>query len=217
MQVIKELIETVESSPRINIVFLSKEVHGRIVPGNYLLLFVLLLGTKNHKLIEIGIRTIYKLFSFNFIHENEELSLGLLREEFREFLLVDVSILKSRTFKEIYLETLMGVQEKDEGIVLLIAKNISLVVRMFQHALNSQSILSVQEYLANELVAVSGKGLAIEKPLKSTLVQILRHVLENLRELDYNVLLEGEGYTLQTVCKNSLTLMVDQVVMREAV
>lgn len=53
--------------------------------------------------------------------------------------------------------------------------------------------------------------------MKSTLVQILRHVLENLRELDYNVLLDGDGYTLKTVCSNSLQLMVDEVVMREAV
>jgi hypothetical protein len=67
------------------------------------------------------------------------------------------------------------------------------------------------------VVSVSGKDSPTEKSLKSTLVQILRHVLENLRELDYNVLLEGEGYTLQTVCSNTLMLMVDKVVMEDAV
>ena len=169
------------------------------------------------KLIEIGIATIYKLYSLNFIRENEELSLSLIREEFKEYLLVDVSLLRIRTFKEIYLESLMQIQERDEGIILLIAKNLSLIVRMFQHSLDVQSVLGVQEHLANEVVSVSGRGMPIEKVLKSTLIQILRHVLENLRELDYNVLLKGEGNTIESCCKNTLTLIVDEIVMGDAV
>ncbi len=51
-----------------NSVYINKEVYGRIVPGNYVLLFILMLGTKNAKLIDIANKVIQKLFSHGFIH-----------------------------------------------------------------------------------------------------------------------------------------------------
>lgn len=50
----------------------------------------------------------------------------------------------------------MQVQEKDEGILLLIVKNLSLVVRLFQHSLSPDIIRSVYSYLTEMLVSRPG-------------------------------------------------------------
>jgi hypothetical protein len=80
------------------------------VPGNYLLLFFLGLGTRNAKLVEISIRTIQRLFAHNYIHENEQISINLMREDFKEFLLVDPNSIKSNTVKELYIDSLINLQ-----------------------------------------------------------------------------------------------------------
>lgn len=73
------------------------------MPGNYVLLFLLMIGSRNAKLVETSIRTMQKLISYNYIHENEELSTNLFKEDFREYLLVAPSVLKNRSVSEIYL------------------------------------------------------------------------------------------------------------------
>lgn len=184
------------------------------MPGNYVLLFILMMGSKQPKLIEASIRTMQKLFSYNYIHEHEELSTNLLKEEFKEYLFVDPASLKNKSVSEIYLETLMGIQERDESIVLLVIKNLSLVVRLFQHCLSSEIIRSVFYYLTDMLMS---KPSSIDRTIKSTIIQIVRHILENLRELDFNILIDNDSWCLRKVCRDTLTNVVDQIVIKEAV
>ena len=65
--------------------FLSKEVYGRIEPSNYLLVMIIVLGSKTPKLYSPIISAIQRLFSYNFINPNEDLvgSLKLVKEEHR--------------------------------------------------------------------------------------------------------------------------------------
>jgi hypothetical protein len=69
-----------------------------------------MMGSRNSKLIEPAIRTMQKLFSYNYIHEHEELSTNLLKDDFKEYLLVSPATLKNRYVSEIYMETLMQIQ-----------------------------------------------------------------------------------------------------------
>jgi transcription termination factor NusB len=184
------------------------------VPGNYVLLFILMMGSRQSKLLEASIRTMQKLFSYNYIHEHEELSTNLLKEEFKEYLLVDPATLKNKSVSEIYLETLMAIQERDEAIILLIIKNLSLVVRLFQHCLSSEIIKGVFYYLTDMLM---NKPTNIDKTIKSTIIQIVRHILENLREIDFNILVDNDAWSLKKVCRDTLTGVVDQIVIKQAV
>jgi hypothetical protein len=63
--------------------FLSKEVYGRIEPSHYLLVMIVILGSRTSKLYSPIISAIQRLFSYNFINPNEEISgsLKLLKEE----------------------------------------------------------------------------------------------------------------------------------------
>jgi hypothetical protein len=82
---IKELLDTAESKKIAKIDFLTKEVYGRIEPANYLLVMIILLGSKTPKIYSAVISAVQRLFSYNFISPNEEVSgsLKLLREEHR--------------------------------------------------------------------------------------------------------------------------------------
>jgi hypothetical protein len=51
-----------------------------------------------------------KLFSYNYIHQQEELSINLLKDDFKEYLLVSPATLKNKYISEIYLETLIQLQ-----------------------------------------------------------------------------------------------------------
>ena len=195
-------------------VFINKETYGRIVPGNYVLLFLLMMGTRNTKVVDVAIRTMQKLVSYNYIHENEELSVNLYKEEFKEYLLVPPATLKNRSVNEIYLEVLMQLQEKDESIQLLIVKNLSLVVRLFQHSLTGEVIRNVYGFLTEMLVSRPGN---IEKTIKSTIIQVVRHILENLREIDFNILHDNDSWSIRKVCQDQLSGIVDQIVLRDAV
>jgi len=55
----------------INIDFLAKEVYGRIEPSHYLLVMIVILGSKTSKLYTPVISAIQKLFSYNFINPHE--------------------------------------------------------------------------------------------------------------------------------------------------
>ena len=85
--------------------YLSKEVYGRIEPDNYLLLFILALGSKNHKLYGPVIQTIQKIISNNYINPSDDLSssLRLLKEEHKELLLLPYEDYSRKTFQQIYL------------------------------------------------------------------------------------------------------------------
>lgn len=93
---------------------------------------------------------------------------------------MDVGTLKNKPVSEIYLEVLMQLQEKDEAITLLIIKNLSLVVRLFQHSLQEGVIKNVFYYLVDLMVNKPGN---IERTIKSTIIQVVRHLVENLREM----------------------------------
>jgi hypothetical protein len=69
-----------------------------------------MMGSRNSKLIEPAIRTMQKLFSYNYIHQQEELSINLLKDDFKEYLLVSPATLKNKYISEIYLETLIQLQ-----------------------------------------------------------------------------------------------------------
>jgi len=60
-------------------------VYGRIEPSNYLLVMIIVLGSKTPKLYSPIISAIQRLFSYNFINPNEDLvgSLKLVKEEHR--------------------------------------------------------------------------------------------------------------------------------------
>lgn len=208
------MMDTLEGTHGLIAVFINKEAYGRIVPGNYVLLFLLMMGSRNVKLVEVAIRTMQKLISYNYIHENEELSTNLYKEEFREYLLVPAASLKNKSVSEIYLETLMQLQDKDEGVQLLVVKNLSLVVRLFQHSLTSEVIKAVYSYLTEMLIARPG---SLEKTIKSTIIQVVRHVLENLREIDFNILLDNDSWSIRKVCRDELNGIVDQIVLKDAV
>ncbi len=71
---VKDLADTVEGKSFKMLGFLSKEMYGRIEPSNYLIFFLLMLGSRNQKIINTAISTVQRLFSNNFISSYEDLS-----------------------------------------------------------------------------------------------------------------------------------------------
>ncbi len=137
----------------------------------------------------------------------------MFQEKFREYLLVEPNVLKTKSVSEIYLETLMMINEKDEGIQATVVKNLSLVVRLFQHCLSSEIIKAVFYYLTELLMNKSTNN---DRIIKSTIIQVVRHILENLRELDFNVLHDNDKWCIRKVCQDQITGIVDQIVLKEA-
>jgi hypothetical protein len=96
----------------------------------------------------------------------------------------------------------------------MIAKSLSLVVRIFQHSLEWDNIARVYTYLSD--LQLASRNVQQEKLIKSVLIQIVRHVFENLREMEPSMLADGQqGWSLRKVCSDTLAFMVDEVVVRE--
>ena len=79
-------------------------MYGRIESSNYLLLFLLLLGTKNFKLYPVIIQTIQKLFSNNYISLSEDISSSLrfIKDEHKEYLMLPIEEYSRKYFHEVY-------------------------------------------------------------------------------------------------------------------
>ena len=107
-------------------------MYGRIEPANYLLAMIVILGSKTPKLYSPIISAVQRLFSYNFISPNEEVSgsLKLLTQDQRECLLLPLEYYTQKYFKELYIETLVSLGEKDDGLNLSVAKSLSLIWRL---------------------------------------------------------------------------------------
>lgn len=150
----KDLIDTAESIFLNYADFLAKEVYGRIEPSNYLLCLILLFGAKNPKLYPVLIQTIQKLFSHNFISHNECLgqSLRLLKEEHKEFMLLPYEDYDKKIFKEVYIETLALLPDRDDVINLMIVKNYSLIWRLSQSSLGVVTIGKIFQFIIESII-----------------------------------------------------------------
>jgi hypothetical protein len=115
---------------------------------------MLFFGAKNPKLYPILIQAIQKLFSHNFISHNECLgqSLRLLKEEHKEFLILPYEDYDKKIFKEIYIETLTLLPEKDDPINLMIVKNYSLIWRLSQSSLGVVTIGKIFEFIIEAII-----------------------------------------------------------------
>ncbi len=74
-------------------------------------------------------------------------SLKLLKEDHREFLLLPPEQYSTKTFKEIYIETLVNLGEKDEGLNLNVAKTLSLIWRLDQNSIPLSLLSKIFDYL----------------------------------------------------------------------
>ena len=85
-------------------------MYGRIEPANYLLLFIMALGGRNHKLYAPIIQTIQKVISNNYVNPSDDLSgsLRLLKEDHKELLLLPYEDYAKKSFQQVYIETLIA-------------------------------------------------------------------------------------------------------------
>lgn len=109
----------------------------------------MVLGSRTPKLYPPIVSAIQRLFSYNFINPNEDLlgSLKLIREEHREFLLLPLEDYSSRSFKEIYIETLVSLGERDDGLNLSVAKSLSLIWRLDQNSIPVSLLPKIFDFL----------------------------------------------------------------------
>jgi hypothetical protein len=194
--------------------FLSKEVYGRIEPSNYLLAMVVVLGSRTPKLYAPIIAAVQRLFSYNFIAPTEDLSSSLkyLREDHREFLLLPLEDYGSRSFKEVYVRTLVSLSG-DEGLALSVAKSLSLIWRLDQNSLPPALLPSIYDYLLDAMAANRLED--DERMLKSVLLEMFRHALESYREAhDRKFLHEDNCVSLRGVCAKYTMLLADAVALR---
>jgi hypothetical protein len=124
-------------------------VYGRIEPANYLLAMLVILGSKTPKVYAPVIAAVQRLFSYNFIAPHEEVSgsLKLLREEHREFLLLPAEDYSRRYFKELYIETLVSLGDRDEGLSLNVAKSLSLIWRLDENSIPLALLPKIFDYI----------------------------------------------------------------------
>lgn len=178
---------------------------------------LVVLGTRTSKAYAPIIHAVQRLFSYNFISPNEDLSasLKMVKEDHREFLLLPFADYSQKSFKEIYMLTLvgLGVGEKDEGLGLSVAKSISLIWRLDQNNIPLSLLPKVFDYLL-ECMA-SSKGDEEEKALKSVLLEMFRHSLESYREVcDRKFLHSDNSVSLGGICTKYGRLLADTVAIR---
>lgn len=116
----------------------------------------MLLGSRTPKIYTAIISAIQRLFSYNFISPNEELwgSLKLLKEDHKEFLLLPLEDYSNKSFKEIYIETLINLGDKDEGLNLNVAKTISLIWRLDQNSIPIALLPKIFDYLLDCMASI---------------------------------------------------------------
>jgi hypothetical protein len=138
---------------------------------------LVILGSKTPKLYAPIISAVQRLFSYNFISPNEEVtgSLKLLREEHREFLLLPIEDYSKKYFKELYIETLVGLGERDDGLNLNVAKSLSLIWRLDENSIPLSLLPKIFDYILDCMVA--NRVDDDEKMLKSALLEMFRHTL----------------------------------------
>lgn len=195
--------------------FLAKEVYGRIEPANYLLAMLVVLGSRTPKLYAPIISAVQRLFSYNFISPNEELaaSLKLLREDHREFLLLPAEDYARKSFKELYIETLVGLGERDEGLNLSVAKSLSLIWRLDENSIPLSLLPKIFDYILDCMVA--NRVDDEEKMLKSALLEMFRHTLESYREaFDRKLLHEENSVSLKGLTTKFALVLADAVAIK---
>lgn len=81
----------------------------------------------------------------------------------------------SKSFKEVYIETLVNLGDRDEGLGFSIAKSLSLVWRLDQNNVPLTLLPKIYDYLLDCLVTT--KLIEEEKMIKSVLIEMFRHAL----------------------------------------
>lgn len=175
---------------------------------------VVVLGSRTPKLYAPIIAAVQRLFSYNFIAPTEDLSSSLkyLREDHREFLLLPLEDYGTRSFKEVYVETLVSLTG-DEGLSLSVAKSLSLIWRLDQNSLPPALLPRIYDYLLDAMAANRLED--DERMLKSVLLEMFRHALESYREAhDRKFLHEDNCVSLRGVCAKYTMVLADAVAVR---
>lgn len=190
-------------------------MYGRIEPANYLLAMLVVLGSKTPKLYAPIIAAVQRLFSYNFITPNEEVSgsLKLLREEHREFLLLPPEDYSRKYFKELYIETLVSLGDRDEGLNLSVAKSLSLIWRLDENSIPLALLPKIFDYILDCMA--NNRLDDEEKMLKSALLEMFRHTLESYREaFDRKLLHEENSVSLKGLTHKYGLVLADAVAIR---
>lgn len=85
----------------------------------------------------------------------------------------------TKPFKEIYIETLMNLSDKDESLNLNVAKTVSLIWRLDQNSLPLPLLYKIFDYLLDCMANIRLEE--EEKMIKSVFLEMFRHALESYR------------------------------------
>lgn len=176
---------------------------------------LVILGTRTPKLYPPVISAVQRLFSYNFITPNEEVSgsLKLLREDQREFLLLPIEDYSRKYFKELYIETLVSLGERDDGLNLNVAKSLSLIWRLDENSIPLSLLPKIFDYILDCLAA--NRVDEEEKMLKSALLEMFRHTLESYREaFDRKLLHEENSVSLKGLTTKYTLVLADAVAIK---
>ena len=176
---------------------------------------LVVLGSRSPKVYAPIISAVQRLFSYNFITPNEDVSasLKLLREEHREFLLLPPEDYSRKYFKELYIETLVSLGERDEGLTLNVAKSLSLIWRLDENSIPLTLLPKIFDYILDCMAA--NRLEEEEKMLKSALLEMFRHTLESYREaFDRKLLHDENSVSLKGLTHKYGLVLADSVAIR---
>lgn len=85
----------------------------------------------------------------------------------------------NKSFKEIYIETLINLTDRDDLVSMHTAKTFSLIWRLSQSSIANGLIGKMFDFVIDTII--SSKGEEDEKILKSVLVEMVRHSIETYK------------------------------------
>ena len=102
-----------------------------------------------------------------------------MKDEYREFLLLPLEEYRERSFKELYVMSLLALPEREDLLSMVIAKNLSLIMRLGESSISVEILSKIYDFLIEAII--QNKTEDYDKALKSSFLEIIRHTFESYR------------------------------------